>query len=231
MAREVKEHDERLNEILNSARKFFFTAGYDSTSISTIINDIGIAKGTFYHYFNSKQDLLMQVVERITDEVLEVVRPLLSDDSLNAFQKFERFFTDAGNWKLENKEQLLELMRIIYRDENIVLLHRMNERSIEKTSPLLAEVISHGRDEGHFNTAYPNEAAEIIMYMGVGLATQLRTIILEGRRDKVSLEYANLKVSAYERAVERILGAPDGSLTLIDVDFVDKFAEAAEAGK
>ncbi len=231
MSREVKEHDERLNEILNTARKFFFTIGYDATSVSTIIDDIGIAKGTFYHYFNSKQDLLLQVVERITDEILTVLRPLLTDVSLNAFQKFERFFTDAGNWKLENREQLLELMRIVYRDENIVLLHRMNERAIQKVSPMLSEVISQGIEEGQFSTEYPDESAEIIMYMSVGLATQLRTIILEGRRDRASMEYANLKLAAYERAVERILGAPNGSMTLIDVDFVDKFAEAAESDK
>jgi len=171
----------------------------------------------------------MQVVERITDEILAVVQPLLSESSLNAFQKFERFFTDSGNWKLENREQLLELMRIVYRDENIVLLHRMNERSIQKVSPMLAEIIAQGIEEGQFITEYPHESAEIIMYMAVGLSTQLRAIIMEGRRDKDSLEYANLKLSAYERAVERILGAPDGSMTLIDVDFVDKFAEAAEA--
>ena len=54
MARTVKEPDVRRNEILDVAQQFFYTKGYEQTSVHDIIDQIGIAKGTFYHYFGSK---------------------------------------------------------------------------------------------------------------------------------------------------------------------------------
>ena len=47
----VKEHDERKNEIIDTASCIFAQKGYDKTSVNDILNAIGIAKGTFYHYF------------------------------------------------------------------------------------------------------------------------------------------------------------------------------------
>ena len=51
----VKEHEERKNEILDTAEILFEEKGYDKCSVNDILNRIGIAKGTFYHYFKSKE--------------------------------------------------------------------------------------------------------------------------------------------------------------------------------
>ena len=45
----VKEHDERKNEIIDTASRIFAQKGYDKASVNDILNAIGIAKGTFYH--------------------------------------------------------------------------------------------------------------------------------------------------------------------------------------
>ena len=54
-------HDKRKNEIFDCAGELFYTEGYEKTSIQQIIDKLGIAKGTFYHYFSSKFDLLNQL--------------------------------------------------------------------------------------------------------------------------------------------------------------------------
>ena len=64
MVRIVKEHEERKNELLDAAQALFYQNGYETTSVAKIIDSVGIAKGTFYHYFKSKTDLLDQIVER-----------------------------------------------------------------------------------------------------------------------------------------------------------------------
>lgn len=63
--RVVKEHEERRNEILNTAQTLFVTKGYMKTTINDILQAIGIAKGTFYHYFKSKEEVLDAIIERI----------------------------------------------------------------------------------------------------------------------------------------------------------------------
>ena len=73
MARTVKEPDIRRNEILDVAQQFFYTKGYEQTSVQDIIDQVGIAKGTFYHYFGSKVELLDELIERMTDQVLSLI--------------------------------------------------------------------------------------------------------------------------------------------------------------
>ncbi len=58
MVRVTKEYDQRLQELLDTARQLFFEIGYEKTSVNDIIDRVGVAKGTFYHYFKTKEDLL-----------------------------------------------------------------------------------------------------------------------------------------------------------------------------
>ena len=69
MARVVKEADVRREELLALALQLFVTVGYDRTSVEQITRAVGVAKGTFYHYFASKQDLLEQLVESYADSL------------------------------------------------------------------------------------------------------------------------------------------------------------------
>ena len=54
----MRGYDERRAEILDSAQKQFFLKGYETASVNEIIEAAGISKGTFYHYFESKDELL-----------------------------------------------------------------------------------------------------------------------------------------------------------------------------
>ena len=66
----VKEHDERKNEIIDTASHIFAQKGYDKTSVNDILNAIGIAKGTFYHYFKSKEEVLDAVITKATELIV-----------------------------------------------------------------------------------------------------------------------------------------------------------------
>ena len=49
------------DRIMESALKLFLKKGYDASSISMIMKEVGISKSTFFHYFNTKQDLLNEI--------------------------------------------------------------------------------------------------------------------------------------------------------------------------
>lgn len=53
--------------LLNSAVTLFDTHGYDATSVQQIVEDAGRTKGAFYHYFESKEDLLRDLHDRFID--------------------------------------------------------------------------------------------------------------------------------------------------------------------
>ena len=61
----VKEAQERKNEILDVAGRLFAQKGYDSTSTNDILEEIGIARGTLYYHFKSKEDILDAMFDRM----------------------------------------------------------------------------------------------------------------------------------------------------------------------
>lgn len=65
----VKEADVRKNEILDAAGILFSEKGYDNTSVTDIMNAVGIAKGTLYHHFKSKEDIMDALIKRQTDAI------------------------------------------------------------------------------------------------------------------------------------------------------------------
>lgn len=67
----VKEAEERKNEILDVAERLFGTKGFDNTSTNDILNEIGIARGTLYYHFKSKEDILDAMIERMSRQLIK----------------------------------------------------------------------------------------------------------------------------------------------------------------
>src|SRR5438094_1115656 len=87
MTRIVKEPVVRRNEILDVAERLLATKGYEQMAIRDIVDELQIAKGTVYHYFDSKQALLMALVERMGEKVERLVLPIIDDRQLAALDK------------------------------------------------------------------------------------------------------------------------------------------------
>ena len=68
MTRIVKKPEVRKQEVLKAARHLFLARGYDKTTMQSVVDYLGIAKGTIYHYFKFKEELLEAVVEDIVTE-------------------------------------------------------------------------------------------------------------------------------------------------------------------
>ncbi|MCB0185753.1 MAG: TetR/AcrR family transcriptional regulator, partial [Caldilineaceae bacterium] len=92
MARTVKDHDSRRREILDAAQAMFYQKGYEQTSVQDLLNAVGIAKGTFYHYFDSKQTLLKELTDRIVEETMVVIQQVVDQPELTAVEKFTRIY-------------------------------------------------------------------------------------------------------------------------------------------
>ena len=197
MARIVKDPDVRRAEILEVAQRLFFQKGYRQTSVQDIIAEIGIAKGTFYHYFSSKQDLLDGMIDRMIDQTLQSLEPVVADAQLGAVEKFERFFGNIAEWKVENKAFFLDLMTMWYHDENAILRQKAKTTSVEKTRPLLAKIIEQGIAEGVFAIEYPADIAEIMVQIMHALSDTLANIIMSASHNDDALAIIERKTTVY----------------------------------
>lgn len=222
MPRVVKEYDERYTEFLDVAQRLFYQKGYDQTSIQEIIQEMGVAKGLFYHYFRSKADLLDALIERMTTQAVASLRPLIEDPTLDAQTKLRRFFDSTQAWKLANKAFMLELTRVLYRDENTVMRTKIARAGVERIAPLLAEILRQGVAEGVYDVEHPDESAPILLELGQSLADTIVGPLLNPPREDGALEacLATLErqVRAHERAMERILGAPPCSIVMMTTE-------------
>jgi AcrR family transcriptional regulator len=216
MARVVKEYDERYQEFVDVAQRLFYEHGYEQVSVRQIIDAVGVAKGTFYHYFDAKSDLLDALVNRSLGEALAILQPLVDDPTLDAITKFDEIFARLGSWKVASKDFYLNLMKVLYRDENLLLRTKMQRANMASLIPLLAQVIEEGVAEGLFAADSPTEAAEIVLNLGIALSESVIYTLLATEERAALLEPVMAKIHAYERSIERILRAPEGSLVLLD---------------
>src|ERR1700676_1335257 len=114
MARIVKEHENaaRRNAILDATQRAVETKGYEQMAIADILSELHISSGAFYHYFDSKPALLEALVERIGDQVEQLVLPIVHDPKLGALDKLQRFFATLDRGKLAHKELVLAFLRV-----------------------------------------------------------------------------------------------------------------------
>jgi len=225
MTREVKKPEVRKNEILDAARKFFFQKGYGQTTIQDIIDELSIAKGTFYYYFTSKIDLLDQLVDRTTSEISASIKTILNMD-MNAIEKFNKVFQVATAVSLQNIDVFLVPLGVMYKDENTIIRVKMYRRMVEKSTPLLSSIIEQGIKEGVFNTPYHSDAAELLMQIVANLDETICRLILH--EDKTLEQLAKImvqKTKLYLDAMERILGAPKDSLRVYILDDYEEMAK------
>ncbi|MEO6061494.1 MAG: TetR/AcrR family transcriptional regulator [Thermoflexales bacterium] len=218
MARVINEQDyaARRREILDAAQRLVFSKGYEPMTIQDILDALGMSKGAFYHYFDSKAAVLEALIARLRDDAMGALKPLLDDPGLPALDKIRRFFAESGRWKTVRRDALLPLLRTLYSDNNFVLRQKLSARTAADSAILLGDVIRQGIREGTLNTPFPEQAGEIAMNVLVDLSEMLAAEVLKPNLTRADIPLIEARVAAYTDALERVLGAPAGSLPIIE---------------
>jgi AcrR family transcriptional regulator len=235
MARTVKEPAVRRKEILDVAQRLVYTKGYEQMTIQDILDELHISKGAFYHYFDSKQSLLEALLEQLQDTAEQLLLPIVNDTQLPALEKLQRLLSTAGRWKADQMTLMLAIMRIWYADENVLVRQKQLTVGLLRVVPLFAAIVRQGVAEGIFSTLHPDQAGEIIFSLGESLANALAGIILTeppapaARSSGLEpvprqLERMQAIVCAYNDAFERVLGAPPGSIVLVEPQVLHQWA-------
>ncbi|WP_066897966.1 TetR/AcrR family transcriptional regulator [Mycolicibacterium houstonense] len=216
MARQVKpeEHAARRREILDAAQQLMHDKGYAAMTIEDLLAAMQISKGALYHYFRSKQALLDGVVEQMGESATVELQRIVDAPDRTALDKLHAYFAASHAWKTENATAVATLARLWHDENNALLRQKMTQGSMRTTAPLLEAIIRQGCAEGVFDTDFPHEAAGIITAMGLHLADAfIEAIEADGAVGiDISGPHARQAVGAYQQAIERILGLPDGSL-------------------
>jgi AcrR family transcriptional regulator len=213
MARTVdtEAHAVRREAFVDAALRLMQAKGYEQMSIQDVLDELHASRGAFYHYFDSKTALLEAVVTRIVDAALASVTPIVEDPALDAKAKLEGFFGGIAQWKME------------LTDENTLLRDKMWQHLLLRLAPLLAAILRQGDDEGVFAVGSPDDTARVLVALLHGLNDLAVRTFVERDESGASLAQVQAMLAAYIEAMERILGVPAGTLTLVDEGVLRKW--------
>jgi AcrR family transcriptional regulator len=213
---DLERHTVRKEAFVEAAQRLLQTRGYEAMSIQDLLEELGVSRGAFYHYFDSKQALLEAVVDRITDVALASVGPVIDDASLLAAEKLTRVFSDIGRWKTERRALVLSLMEVWMSDENAIFREKIRQRLMTRLGPLLTRIVQQGMAEGAFTARSPQDTAMVLVMLIEGFQNRALELFIARQANKVTYEDAERYFASYLDAFERILGAAPGSIKLID---------------
>jgi AcrR family transcriptional regulator len=195
-----KEPRERRNEILDTAEKFFAVKGYEQTTIVDILNEIGIAKGTFYYYFKSKEEVMDAIIMRIVTADAEAAKAIADSSDMPAIQKLLAILFSQKPGPTDNKEALTEQF---HQSGNAEMHQKTLVQTIKHLSPILTTVVEQGIDEGVMATPYPRETVDFLLAAG--------QVILDEGLFQWSAAETEDRMKAFILVVETSLGAEEGS--------------------
>ena len=197
--RVVKEAAERRKEILDVAEELFVTKGYDKTSTNDILDRIGIARGTLYYHFKSKEDILNAMIERINSSLIARAQTIAADTSIPVI---DRFVMTIAGLKVDS-EIGQEIIDQVHKPQNALMHQKMQKNLLEGILPILVRLVDEGKRQGIFHMEYPAETIEmLILYSGT---------VFDGDYDEPG-ERSGKRIEAFLFNTERLLGAKEGSV-------------------
>jgi TetR/AcrR family transcriptional repressor of nem operon len=231
MARIVNEEDyaAKRNQIIDVAQRLIYTKGYEQMTIQDVLDGLQMSKGAFYHYFGSKESLLAAMLDRMLDEVERLVAGIVSDPDLPALEKLRRYFNNIAIWKTERKAILFPIMRVWYSDENTIVRQRLINMAVARLGPLFSRIVQQGRREGVMTTRFPDDIAGMIYPVFETIGESLVNLLLAPEPMPDRLERLEHTLAFYSDTLERLLGAPPGSLPVADMELITQWVDAPSA--
>ena len=197
--RVVKEAEERRNEILDVAERLFCTKGFDQTSTNDILNEIGIARGTLYYHFKSKEDILDAMIERVTNQIVAKAAIIALDDSIPVLERLTRTILSL-NVDTELGDMIMEQ---VHKPQNALLHQKLQDRLLGRVNVLITKIAEDGIKQGIMHTDYPAEAVEMIMTY---------SYVTFDSEKQYNEEEEQRKIAGFVYHTERVLGMETGAL-------------------
>ena len=191
----MKKGERRKRELLEIAYRLFLSKGYENTSVDDIIDEAGIAKGTYYYYFESKEQTLEEVIGMMIEKETEAAEAVL-DSPLPVPQKMVGVIAS-----IQPAPEEKPIEGALMRPENIVMHQKIKRKLVEKVVPLLSRVVEEGVEQGIFACDNIPERVRMMLILS-------NEIFDEG-------SFTDRDVDVFIDITEKLLGAQTHSLEFV----------------
>ncbi|MCD8040043.1 MAG: TetR/AcrR family transcriptional regulator [Clostridia bacterium] len=150
----TKEKEVRQSEILDVAEQLFNTKGYADTSISDILQQTGIARGTLYYHFKSKEEILDAVIDRRLERRAAEMKKV-ADSNLTVFDKYYKI--------IEIQMSQGTVVEGLHNIENAQFHQKSFSLGLKRFAPIYCQVEEEGIKQNLFHIEQPYETAELLL--------------------------------------------------------------------
>lgn len=198
---ESKSAEERREEIMDAAAELFSTKGYEETTTTDIMNKVGIAKGTLYYHFASKEEILDAMVERMGRRLISAARTCAAADA-PVYERLLKVMLSL-NANSVGGEDIIEIM---HQPRNVLMHEKSRAMVVREAGPILADLVREGVDEGLFDCKYPEQTIEMIM---------VYVLVAFDGSDLIEADMQQERIDGFIAIIERMLGARNGTFDFV----------------
>ena len=215
----MKKGDLRKQEFLQTAETLFCTNGYEQTGVQEILDVLHASKGSFYHHFVSKESLLEAMFEKRAAQAFEAASATEDSDPV---RRVESLLSAAVPLKDEQLPFLLMVLPIFSQPEGRSMKTQYCDSLDRNFRPALAETVSEAVRAGDLSVRDPEIAAEQCLLLLNRLWIRICETIVANEKAGLETDPGDIMhlTEQYRHAMEQILTAPYGSMTLIDLPSV-----------
>lgn len=191
----MKKGERRKQDLLNIAYRMFIEKGYENTSVDDIIAEAGIAKGTYYYYFESKEATLEAVIEMMIEKAENIAKAAL----MNPVPIPQKLASVVYAFQ-PNKDEIV-ITDVLERKENIVMHDKIGKKIVEVAVPILSDIVREGIAQGIFACTNVEERVKMLLIMSQNMFDYGA--------------YSNKDIEVYVDMLEKSLGAKEGTMSFI----------------
>ncbi len=140
-------YDRRQQEVVDAAAGVFARRGYDQTTVQELAKEVGIAAGGLYHYFGSKEQLLIRICDELMDPLLARIEPLVADETVDPAQQLRAVVRLWVEHVCTHRDHML-----VFQQERHVIEHGAQWRGVRTTRKrferMIEDLLGRGGREG-----------------------------------------------------------------------------------
>ncbi|EGO65497.1 TetR/AcrR family transcriptional regulator [Acetonema longum] len=196
---------------MDTALELFLSQGYQQTLISDIVKKVGVAQGTFYYYFASKEAVLEAIIAHHIKHMMTAVQKTEWDQTapLEQLQLFVNHF-----YKLHYTGSIGLLGKVLYRENQGVLINRLWRQTHISTKPLLVQILEHCNQAGATQVTRMDETLGFFSGI-IGSLLEASSPLEFGHESNPDVMKHKRRIA--ERLLESLFDTPAGSIYLEEV--------------
>jgi AcrR family transcriptional regulator len=157
-------------KLLEAARKVFAEKGYGEATARDIVRETDLATGTFYNYFEHKQDVFVALLDEMGEKGRAIVRAQRQDPGASLEERIYNAFRAYFEWAVEEND----MFEVFRRNAGVIALMPDREPFELGISELIEDLTEWAADGD-----LPQADYDYLATAGVGMGFQVATRLLE----------------------------------------------------